>query len=54
MALRAGHRLGFLAAIAALIATSEGTVAVEAVVFGRPNEALAELMPLEESTLQDG
>ena len=25
----------------------------EAVVFGRPNEALVELMPLEEATLQE-
>ena len=52
LALRAGTRFGFLAAIGALIGTTEGTF-LEAVVFGRPNEAFAELMHLEEATLQE-
>ncbi|CAL1142792.1 unnamed protein product [Cladocopium goreaui] len=52
LAIRAGNRLGFLAAIGALIGSPEG-ISMEAVVFGRPNEALVELMPLEEATLQE-
>ncbi|CAK9036922.1 Thimet oligopeptidase [Durusdinium trenchii] len=54
LALRAANQMGFLAGIGALVAAEEeGGTLLEAVVFGRPNEAFLELMPLEESTLQE-
>ena len=51
VSLRSEGRLGFLAGIASLIRREDGMF-LEAVVFGRPNELLQELMPLDESVLE--
>ena len=51
VSLRAEGRLGFLAGIASVRRREDGLF-LEAVVFGRPNEVLQELMPLDESILE--
>ncbi|CAE7446761.1 unnamed protein product [Symbiodinium natans] len=51
ISLRAEGRLGFLAGIASVIRKEDGLF-LEVVVFGRPNELLQELMPLDESVLE--
>mmetsp|Transcript_46129 Transcript_46129/g.86036 ORF Transcript_46129/g.86036 Transcript_46129/m.86036 type:complete len:257 (-) Transcript_46129:10-780(-) len=51
ISLRSEGRLGFLSGIASFIRRDD-LVLLEAVVFGRPNEPLQELMPLDEPVLQ--
>ena len=51
VSVRSEGRLGFLAGIASVIRKEDGLF-LEAVVFGRPNELLQELMPLDETALE--